>query len=198
MRDDLARQSPLAWGLLLALLGVAAWLWFVPAKGSAALATVASALGCAAILLIPRERAPWLPARVRALPRRLDFAPVLAAILSTPGYGLGWFHGANPFDEFVHLASGLLAGAVFAGLVLADGAPRGAGRVAWLGLLFGAPLAVGWEAFEWAVGIVGGVTDTASDIVLTAGGAALGAWAYAALFPQHGRAAAAAAGRAPA
>lgn len=181
------RHSPLAWACVVALLLIAAWLWFAQDKGSAAIATAASALACAALIATPRERAPWLPARARALPRHLDFVPPLAAILSTPGYGLGWFHGANPFDEFVHLASGLLAGAVFAGFVMADGEPRTPARLAWLGLLFGVPFAVGWEAFEWAVGIVGGVTDTLSDIALTGGGAAVGAWAYAALAPRAAR-----------
>jgi len=160
------------------LLLAAAWLWFAEHKGSAAIAAAASSLACAALIATPRERAEWLPARLRALPRGLDVIPPLAALLSTPGYGLGWFHGANPFDEVVHLASGVLAGVLLAGLLLADGAPRSATGLAWHGLLGGLLLAIGWEAFEWAAGIIGGTSDTLSDIALTAGGAALGAWGY--------------------
>src|SRR3712207_8169416 len=50
-------------------------------------------------ILPPRERMETLPWRLRALPRSLDAAPVLAAVLSSPGYGLNWFYGANPYDE---------------------------------------------------------------------------------------------------
>ncbi len=173
------RQSPAALACVGLLLLVAAWLWAGQGKGSAAVATVLSGLACAALIATPRERATWLPARVRALPRDLDVVPPLAALLSTPSYGLGWFHGANPFDEVVHLASGVLAGAVLAGLLLADEAPRRPRRLLAIGLLAGLPFAGTWEAFEWVVGMVGDAPDTLSDIALTAGGMALGAWGYA-------------------
>ncbi len=173
-RDDLRRHSPFAWICLAALAGVAALLWWLD-KRSAAMGTVAGIAGLLGVILPPRERMPHLPARLRRLPRSLDAAPVLATILSTPGYGLNWFHGANPYDEVVHLVSGLLAGAVFAGLVLADGAPRTRRRMAALGLAFGLVLAIGWEVFEAATGIIGSTTDTVSDIILTTFGAALGA-----------------------
>jgi uncharacterized protein YfiM (DUF2279 family) len=173
-RNDLRHQSPFAWACLLALAGVALALWWLD-KRSAALGTAAGILGLLGVMLPPRERMAHLPMRIRRLPRGLDAAPVLATILSTPGYGLNWFHGANPYDEVVHLLSGLLAGAVFAGLVLADGKPRGRFRMALLGLLFGLPLAAGWEALEAVLGIIGNTTDTMSDIVLTTAGAAVGA-----------------------
>lgn len=173
-RDDLRHQSPFAWACLAALAGVAVLLWMAD-KRSAALATALGIIGLLAVILPPRERMPHLPMRLRRLPRRLDAAPVLATILSTPGYGLNWFHGANPYDEVVHLVSGLLAGAVFAGLVLADGAPRARSRMAALGLVFGLALALAWEGFEAVLGIIGTASDTLSDILLTAGGGAMGA-----------------------
>lgn len=173
-RDDLRHHSPFAWISLAALAGVALTLWMLD-KRSAALGTAAGILGLLGVILPPRERMSHLPMRLRRLPRGLDAAPVLATILSTPGYGLNWFHGANPYDEVVHLVSGLLAGAVFAGLVLADGVPRSRRRMAWLGLPFGLALALGWEAFEAVLGIIGNTRDTVSDIILTAAGAVAGA-----------------------
>jgi len=178
------RHSPAAWACVGLLLLVAPWLWAAQGKGSAALATVLSALACAALIATPRERAPWLPARLRALTRDLDAVPPLAALLFTPGCGLGWFHGANPFDEVVHLSSGVLAGAVLAGLLLADGSPRAPRRLLLIGRLAGLPFAAAWEAFEWAVGIVGDAPDTLSDIALTASGVALGAWGYGRAAPR--------------
>lgn len=173
-RDDLRRQSRLAWACLAALAGVALLLWWLDRR-SAALATILAMLGLLAVILPPRERMPHLPMRLRRLPRSLDAAPVLATILSTPGHGLNWFHGANPYDEVVHLVSGLLAGAVFAGLVLADGTPRRPARMATLGLVFGIALALGWEGLEALLGIIGDTTDTISDAILTTLGAAIGA-----------------------
>lgn len=173
-RDDLRRHSPFAWACLAALLGVALLLWVMDRR-SAAQGTLAGILGLLAIILPPRERMPHLPMRLRRLPRSLDAAPVLATLLSSPGYGFNWFNSANPYDEVVHLVSGLLAGAVFAGLVRADGMPRGVRAMARNGLLFGLALSLGWEGFEWATGLIGNAVDTISDIVLTTAGAAIGA-----------------------
>ncbi|NKE45808.1 DUF2238 domain-containing protein [Roseomonas frigidaquae] len=173
-RDDLRHQSRFAWFCLAALAAAAVALWLLDKRGAAG-GTVAALLGCLGVILPPRERMAVLPARLRRLPRGLDAAPVLASLISTPGYGLNWFHGANPYDEVVHLVSGLLAGAVLAGLVLADGRPRGAWRLARHGLVFGLGIAVGWEVLEWILGIIGNTLDTVTDILLTTLGAAAGA-----------------------
>jgi len=69
---------------------VAAWFWWLEKRG-AALGTAAALAGCLALVLPPRERMETLPWRLRALPRGADAAPILAALLSSPGYGLGWF-----------------------------------------------------------------------------------------------------------
>jgi hypothetical protein len=192
-REDWGRQSPAAWISLVALLACAAFFWMIDRRG-AALGTLAATVGCLGLILPPRERMASLPMRLRRLPRSLDAMPVLATLVTCPGYGLNWFYGANPYDEAVHLLNGILAGAVFAGLLEADGGDRGVRRRGWLGLVFGVALAVGWEAFEWATGLIGGPLDTLSDILLTTAGAALGAaWAGPLLLrrdARNGRAAA--------
>ncbi|NKC29361.1 hypothetical protein [Falsiroseomonas selenitidurans] len=185
-RADWRRQSRLAWACLGLVLLVAGCLWLLDRRG-AALGTLAAMAGCLGLILPPRERMAVLPGRLRRLPRRLDAAPVLATLLSTPGYGLNWFHGANPYDEVVHLLSGILAGAVLAGLLHTDGRPRPRGRLALLGLGFGLGLAVAWEAFEAATGLIGSAGDTVSDIVLTTAGAAFGnVWGAAPRRPAPG------------
>lgn len=176
-------QSRFAWLCLAALAGVALWLWVLD-RHSASLGTLLALGGCLGLILPPRERMPRLPWRLRALPRRYDAVPVLASLVSTPGYGLHWFYGANPYDEAVHLLSGALAGAVFAALLLADGRPRGRWYLAGLGGGFGLALGAGWEAFEWLTGLIGGWTDTWTDIALTGLGAAPGAVLAAAWGPH--------------
>lgn len=156
---------------LAVLAGIAAWLWVID-KRSAALGTAAALAGCLGLILPPRERMARLPWRLRLLPRRYDAAPVLASIISTPGYGLNWFYGANPYDEAVHLLSGALAGAVFGALLQADGHARSRRRLAALGAGFGLALGIGWEVFEWLTGLIGGWSDTWTDIALTTLGAA--------------------------
>jgi hypothetical protein len=175
-RDDPRRRSPLVWACLAALVGVVVWFWLID-KRAAAAGTAAALLGCLGLILPPRERMALLPWRLRALPRRYDAVPALATLLSSPGYGLNWFHGANPYDEVVHLLNGALAGAVFAALVQADGRRRGALRSACAGAAFGLGLGVAWETFEWAADLVGGWSDTWTDVALTTAGATLAvAW----------------------
>ncbi len=169
-RDDIRRQSPFAWVCLAALVGVAAWFWSMDKRG-AAMGTSAALAGCLALVLPPRERMQALPWRLRALPRPLDATPVLATLLSSPGYGLSWFYGANPYDEAVHLLNGALAGAVFAALLQVDGTPRTTRRLTVAGAAFGLGLGAAWEVFEWAVGLIGHWTDTWTDVALTALGA---------------------------
>ncbi|MCR0981226.1 hypothetical protein [Roseomonas populi] len=170
--DDLRRQSPLAWASLLALLGVAAWFWTLD-KGNAAGGTALAALGCLGLILPPRERMAALPWRLRALPRSLDAVPALASLVSSPGYGLNWFYGENPYDEVVHLVSGGLAGAVFLALLAADGRPRGRAHLVLAAAIFGLNLGTVWEAFEYATHLIGDWTDTWTDVALTTLGAAL-------------------------
>ncbi len=170
----MGRHSRFAWLCLAMLAGVAAWLWMVDRR-AAATGTMAALVGCLGLILPPRERMEWLPWRLRLLPRRYDAVPVLASIASTPGYGLNWFYGANPYDEAVHLFSGLLAGALFAALLLVDGHQRGLARRALLGLAGGLALGGGWELFELWAGLIGNWTDTWTDIALTAAGCVIGA-----------------------
>lgn len=85
---------------------------------------------------------------------------MLASLVCSPGYGPGWFHGANPYDEAVHLVNGMLAGALFAALWQPrPGWWRGAAGRLVGGLAFGIGLSLAWEAFEWAIGIIGNWTE---------------------------------------
>ncbi|MFC7735539.1 hypothetical protein ACFQX4_06700 [Roseomonas sp. GCM10028921] len=176
-RDDLRRQSPLAWGFIIALAAMAAWFWSLD-KRDASMGTLTALVGCLGLILPPRERMAVLPWRLRALPRHLDAAPILATIVSSPGYGLNWFYGENPYDEAVHLLSGGLAGAVFLGLLMVDGRRRSAARLVLSGAAFGLALGIVWEIFEWGTALIGDWTDTWTDVLLTTLGATLvGAWA---------------------
>jgi hypothetical protein len=168
------RHSIFTWVCLAALVAVILAFWSIDRR-NAALGTSVALIGCLGLILPPRERMAVLPWRIRALPRRLDAAPVLATLLASPGYGLALFYGVNPYDEIVHLLSGVLAGAVFAALLLADGMRRGLGRMAVAGVGFGIALAVAWEVFEWFTGLIGHWRDTWTDVVLTTLGASAGA-----------------------
>lgn len=192
-REDLRRHDWFTWACLAMLAGVAAWLWMMDRQG-VALGTLAALAGCLGLVLPPRERMAALPHRLRVLPRSLDATPVLATLLSTPGYGLGWFHGANPYDEMVHLLNGVLAGAVVIALLRADGRRRSARRLTLTVTAWAFGIAVAWEVFEWVTGLIGNWTDTWTDVALTTlGGTIAGALAGA----RRGRTVAAPQRRAP-
>ncbi len=169
-KNDLRQHSRFAWVSLVALAGVVVWFWLIE-KRAAAVGTAAALLGCVALILPPRERMAALPRWLRALPRRYDAVPGLAALLSSPGYGLNWFYGANPYDETVHLLSGALAGAVFVALLRVDKRRRNGLRLAAAGAVFGLALGIGWEVFEWATALIGDWRDVWTDVALTGLGA---------------------------
>ncbi|MBP0446040.1 DUF2238 domain-containing protein [Roseomonas sp. SSH11] len=171
-REDVRRQSAFAWICILALLAMAAWFWDLE-KRNAAMGTLLALLGCLGLILPPRERMEVLPHRIRALPRRVDAAPILATLISSPGYGLNWFYGVNPYDEIVHLLSGFLAGMVFVALLQADGRPRERAGLVLAASGFGLALGAGWEVFEWATDLIGDWTDTWTDVLLTGAGATI-------------------------
>lgn len=170
--EDWRRQSWFAWVALLALGGMAVWFWRLDHR-SAATGTLAALVGCLGLILPPRERMAILPRPIRALPRSLDATPVLATLLVSPGFGLNWFYGANPYDEVVHLLNGALAGAIFVALREWRGPRGGAWRLIGEGVLFGLILGSAWEVFEAVTGLSGDWTDTWTDAALTTGGAAI-------------------------
>lgn len=172
--EDWRRYSRIAWLALLALAATAVWFWLIDRR-SAALGTLAALIGCLGLILPPRERMAVLPAPLRSLPRSLDAAPVLATLLVSPGFGLNWFYGANPYDEVVHLLNGVLAGAVFVALRQWRGPRDGAWRLVGETLLFGLVLGSAWEVFEALTGLGGDWTDTWTDAALTTSGAGIAA-----------------------
>jgi hypothetical protein len=172
-RADLGRQSRLAWAGML-VLGAGAIGYAATGRTGPALISLAALAGLLALLLPPRERMRRLPWRLRALPRACDAAPVFATLISNPGYGLGWFYGPNPYDEIVHLANGVLAGVVLFAWLALDGRRRELRRLTLTAAGAGLALAVGWEVFEWATGLIGHAVDTVTDIALTTLGATLG------------------------
>ncbi|WP_157033376.1 hypothetical protein [Belnapia moabensis] len=186
-REDWRRHSWFAWASLLALAATAAWFWQIDRR-SAALGTLAALVGCLGLILPPRERMEVLPAPLRALPRSLDATPVLATLLVSPGFGLNWFYGANPYDEVVHLLNGVLAGAVFVALREWRGPHGKARRLIGETFLFGLVLGTAWEVFEALTKLSGDWTDTWTDVVLTTTGAVLAvAISRIGLSPRHSR-----------
>lgn len=172
-----AGHSPLAWLSLATLAVIAIWMGAV-GKHQAALGTAAALLGCLGLILPPRERMKRLPQSIRSLPRSLDATPVLGTILSTPGYSLGWFYGANAYDEMVHLVNGCLVGAVLIALLRSKCLPPSRRDIVLTICLWTALIGCGWELFEWATGLIGNWTDTWTDVALTAlGGTLAGALA---------------------
>jgi hypothetical protein len=176
-REDLRHHSRYAWACLAALVAVAAWFWSLD-KRDAAMGTAAALVGCLGLILPPRERMAVLPRRLRTIPRSLDATPVLMTLVVSPGYGLNWFYGANPYDEIVHLLNGVLTGLVFVAILRGDGRPHAAGELILAGFLFGLNLGTVWEGFEYVTGLIGDWTDTWTDVALTTFGATLAAaWA---------------------
>ncbi|MFC3127641.1 hypothetical protein ACFOD4_21460 [Pseudoroseomonas globiformis] len=168
---DLRQHHPFPW-ICVGLLAVMAVAFWIIGHTGASLGTGAALAGCIALMLPPRERMAVLPRSLQRLPRIYDAAPVMATLLSTPGYGLGWFYLDGPYDEIVHLANGILAGGVL--LALIRRRERRTLHLLMVGTGFGLLLGTAWEVFEAITGLIGDWTDTWTDVVLTAAGAGLG------------------------
>ena len=128
----------------------------------------AGALGAVAVL-----GAIFMAARDR-LPAIFTFLFVAAGLVNALGYILSLWHEATLFDEAVHAftsftlsaaAGWLLVGST--GLLDRGESLRIVFAVAGTGLILG----LMWEAFEWAIGIIGGPRDTVMDLVMDLSGA---------------------------
>lgn len=86
---------------------------------------------------------------------------------------LALWHDETIFDEAVHLYTSF---AVVAGTGRIAVAIRGFGVTSshwWALLVFGIGVGLAWEAFEWAVGIIGSRHDTIVDLLMDAAGATI-------------------------
>lgn len=116
----------------------------------------------------------------------LAFLVAAAAAVNAAGYVLGLWHDETIFDEVVHFFTSFalmaalgtalirrgLAGAFTNRMFLTFGA---------LGLLLG----LLWEAVEWAIGIIGGRTDTLLDLAMDLAGAVAAAALVSRLTPER-------------
>ena len=94
----------------------------------------------------------------------------LAAIVNTAGYVFGLWHEQTPFDEIVHAFTAFAGMAAAGGMVLKPHLQPRSGlfwRAAAIALVIG----LAWEAFEWAVGIIGDLRDTSIDLLMDVVGA---------------------------
>ena len=96
-----------------------------------------------------------------------------AAMVNGAGYLLTLWHDETVFDEMVHFYTSFAAVAAIGRLALGKGwLQTTASR--WTALLAaGIILGLGWEAFEYLVGIIGGRHDTLMDLAMDAAGAVL-------------------------
>lgn len=112
------------------------------------------------------------------LPSLFTFLFTLAAAINAAGYVWELWHSPFWFDEAVHVFTPFAIVSAIGWLMVfrGDAAPRAApwryvGKILLIGLAIGGL----WEAFEWAIGIIGSVQDTAMDLVMDVIGAALAA-----------------------
>ena len=99
----------------------------------------------------------------------------LAVLINVAGYGLGMWHDETLFDELVHFYTSFAGVAAIGRLALAnEWLPRAASRPAVL-LTIAVALGIIWEAFEYAIGIVGSRHDTLMDLAMDLTGATLAA-----------------------
>lgn len=97
----------------------------------------------------------------------------VAALINAAGYLLGLWHDETLFDELVHFYTSFAGIAAIGRLALAkEWLPRAASRPLAL-LAIGLALGIAWEAFEYAIGIIGSRHDTLMDLAMDGAGALL-------------------------
>ena len=152
--------------LVLLLLGVAGYFilaqrWFdAAASGSLAL------LGAA-----------FLGARDR-LPSLFSLLFLVAAAVNAAGYIFSLWKSPVWFDEAVHAGTSFTIMAAVGWLLLGRSRLSASGQKSRFILAVGAigiALGIGWELFEWLIGIIGDTRDTIVDLVMDTIGALLAA-----------------------
>lgn len=148
------------WISVAALVAAAAGALFLAAQGRW---PGAAALGAVAV-----TGAVFIAARNR-LPALFTFLFVAAGLVNALGYVLNLWHEKTPFDEAVHAFTSFTLAAAAGWLIVGStglwergGTLRLVLAVAATGLVLG----LLWEAFEWAIGIIGGPRDTLVDLAM--------------------------------
>ena len=96
----------------------------------------------------------------------------LAALVNLAGYLFSLWHEETIFDEAVHAFTSFA-------LVAAIGRARAARTrtlSVWAQLGIALVLGVAWEVFEWMVGMIGTMRDTAIDLAMDAAGGLAAGW----------------------
>lgn len=98
---------------------------------------------------------------------------IVAALVNAAGYLLNLWHEETVFDEVVHFYTSFAVVAAIGRAALAAGRLRRRGS-RWTALpLIGLVLGLAWEAFEYAIGIIGSRHDTLMDLAMDMAGALL-------------------------
>lgn len=92
----------------------------------------------------------------------------LAALINGAGYAFTLWHDRTAFDEAVHCYTSFAIVAAVGRYAF----PRSSSLAL---IIFGIAIGVGWEIFEWAIGIIGDPYDTMGDLLMDGLGAALAA-----------------------
>lgn len=99
----------------------------------------------------------------------------IAAAVNAAGYLLTLWHDETVFDEVVHFYTSFAAIAALGWLALENGwLPSAASRFVAL-VACGIVLGLAWEAFEYAIGIIGNRHDTLVDLAMDVVGSLLAA-----------------------
>ncbi len=107
----------------------------------------------------------------RALPPLFGLLLIVAAMVNTAGYVLGLWHERTMFDEIVH-AFTTFAIVAAAGWLFLRERPQPEGKLIWIAVGVGLVAGCAWEAFEYAIGMIGGLRDTLIDLIMDMIGAA--------------------------
>lgn len=110
----------------------------------------------------------------RTFPSTIMLLVIVAATVNAAGYVLGLWHERTPFDELVHAFTTLVGIIALLWLATRDGRPLSQASgpsIIVSALVSGLVLGLAWEAFEWAIGIIGSPRDTLVDLTMDSLGA---------------------------
>lgn len=107
----------------------------------------------------------------RTLPPLFGLFLIIAAKVNTAGYIFNLWHDRTMFDEIVH-AFTTFAVVAAAGWLFLRERPQPDGKLIWIAVGVGLIAGLAWEAFEFAIGLIGDLRDTLIDLIMDMIGAA--------------------------